>query len=141
MWMIVSAASAAVGLIAFVWFLRSEAGRPRRRGMIGIAVAAVLFSLGGMLLMGIPGALVYGIASPVVQLVLGSRYESLHEGVWPVVILITLVWPASLVVAYAVANGPLRHRGRGARWAVLILLPYAFGVALTLWAHLSASTS
>jgi predicted outer membrane lipoprotein len=44
-------------------------------------------------------------------------------------------------MAYAVANGPLRLRGRGVRWTALVLIPCAFGVALALWAHLSARAS
>jgi uncharacterized membrane protein YhaH (DUF805 family) len=102
----------------------------------GGAVAALL-AVGGIALLGIPGAVVYGVSAPVVQLMLGARFHSLNEDVWPAAIITTLTWPASLVVAYALANGPLRRRGRGARWAALVLVPYAVGVALTLWAHLS----
>jgi hypothetical protein len=130
-----------VALAVFVAFLRSEAGRQRRRGMVVTAIVAALLAVGGMMLLGIPGALVYGVSVPWVQLLLGDRFTDLGDGAWPAAILITLTWQASLVVAYAIANGPLRHRGRLARWTALVLVPYAFGVALALWAHLSASLS
>lgn len=138
MWMILPAATALAGLVALVTFLRSPAGRERRRGMIVVAVLALLFAIGGMALLGLPGALVYEVCAPWVRLMLGGRFTELGDGAWPAAIVITLAWPASLVVAYALANGPLRRRGRGVRWMVMILLPYAFGVALALWAHLSA---
>ncbi|HLM67330.1 MAG TPA: hypothetical protein VK358_07380, partial [Longimicrobium sp.] len=59
MWILLPAATALAGLAALVLFLRSEAGRERRRGMIVVTVVAVLMALGGILLLGIPGAVVY----------------------------------------------------------------------------------
>jgi hypothetical protein len=139
MWIVIPAAAAVGALAALVLFLRSEAGRERRRGMIITAIAAAVLAVGGMALLGIPGAVIYGISLPFVQLLMGARFTELGDGAWPAAILITLVWPASLVIAYAVANGPLRRRARGVRWLALILIPYAFGVLLALGAHLSAS--
>lgn len=139
MWIVIPAAAAVGALAALVLFLRSEAGRARRRGMIVTAIAAAVLAVGGMALLGIPGAVIYGISLPFVQLLMGPRFTELGDGAWPAAILITLMWPASLVIAYAVANGPLRRRGRGVRWLALVLIPYAFGVLLALGAHLSAS--
>lgn len=141
MWMIFPAAVVLVALAVLVVFLRSEAGRPRRRGMWWTAVVAGLLALLGMGLLGLPGAVLYQLCAPWVQLMLGDRFRELGDGAWPAAIVITLVWPASLVIAYAVANGPLRRRGRLARWTPLVLIPYAFGVALALWAHLAAGAS
>jgi hypothetical protein len=138
MWMTLPAAAVLAGLVALVTFLRSEAGRERRRGMKITGVLAVLFAVGGVLLLGLPGAVVYELCAPWVRLMLGPRFTELGDGAWPAAIVITLAWPASLVVAYALANGPLRGRGRWVRWTVPVLVPYAFGVALALWAHLSA---
>lgn len=138
MWILLPAAMALAGLAALVLFLRSEAGRERRRGMIVVTVIAVLMALGGILLLGIPGALVYELCVPWVRLMLGTRFTELGDGAWPAAIVITLTWPASFVITYALANGPLRRRGRLLRWTMMIVIPYAFGVALALWAHLSA---
>lgn len=138
MWILVPAAAWLVALGVFVAFLRSEAGRPRRRGMIITAVVAALLAVGGIAVLGLPGAVVYGISAPWVQLMMGSRFTDLADGAWPAAIVITLAWPASLVLAFAAAHGPLRRRGRAVRWAALLLVPYGFGVLLALWAHLSA---
>jgi uncharacterized membrane protein YhaH (DUF805 family) len=139
MWILIPALAAVGALAALVLFLRSEPGRDRkrRRGMIITVIVAAVLAIGGMGLLGIPGALIYGVSLPFVQLLMGARYTELGDGMWPAAILITLVWPASLVIAYAVANGPLRGRGRGARWLALLLIPWAFGVLLALGAHLS----
>jgi uncharacterized membrane protein YhaH (DUF805 family) len=139
MWIVIPALAAVGALAALVLFLRSEAGRDRkrRRGMIITAIVAGVLAIGGVGLLGIPGAIIYGISLPFVQLMMGARFADLGDGAWPAAILITLVWPASLVIAYAIANGPLRVRGRGVRWMALLLIPYAFGVLLALGAHLS----
>src|SRR5687768_8705584 len=104
MWTIFPVAAALVGLAVLVAFLRSEAGRERRRGMIGVAVVAVLFAVVGMGLLGLPGAMVYQLSAPWVRLMLGARFTDLGDGAWPAAILTTLTWPASLVIAYAVAH-------------------------------------
>jgi hypothetical protein len=130
------------GIAALAASLRSEAVRPRRRGLLRVtAVAAAVSVLGVMPLMGIPGAVVYEVSAPWVRLLLGEGYADLGDGAWPAAIILTLTWPSSLVVAYAAAYGPLRHRSAWIRWAALLLIPYLTGVALSLWAHLSAGTS
>lgn len=139
--MIVPAVAGLMALAALVAFLRSEAGRARRRGMIVVAVLSALLVIVGFALLGLPGAVIYELCVPWVRLMMGSRFTDLGDGAWPAAIVITLAWPASLVVAYAVANGPLRRRGRGVRWLAMIVIPYAFGVLLALWAHLSARTA
>lgn len=137
MWILFPGLAWLVALGALVAFLRTPAGRERRRPAIVTAVVAGLLALGGIALLGIPGAVVYGISAPWVQLLMGPRYTDLGDAAWPAAILITLTWPASLLIAYVVANGPLRRRGRALRWAALLLIPYLFGILLALWAHLS----
>lgn len=138
MWVILPAAAALVALAVLVWFLRSPAGRERRRGMLVVVTVAALLAFGGIALLGIPGAVIYELCVPWVWLLMGEGYADLGDGAWPAALVITLTWPASLVIAYAVANGLLRRRGPLVRWAVLVLIPYAFGVLLAFWAHLSA---
>lgn len=141
MWMILPLGAGLVALVGFVGYLRSQAGRERRRGMIVTASLAALLAIGGMALLEFPGAILYELCKPWVRLMMGSRFTELGDGAWPAAIIITLTWPASLVIAYAIANGPLRRRGRLVRWMTMVLVPYAFGVALALWAHLSAGAS
>ncbi|HEX2188859.1 MAG TPA: hypothetical protein VHG51_08180 [Longimicrobiaceae bacterium] len=129
----------ALALAALAAFLRSDAGRERRRGaLVATGVAAAVAVLGVVPLMGIPGAVVYELSAPWVRLLMGAGYEDLGDGAWPAALLITIAWPSSLVLAYVAANGPLRHRGRLLRAAAWVLIPYATGVALALVAHWSA---
>jgi hypothetical protein len=137
MWILVPGLAWLVALGVLVAFLRTPAGRERRRPAIITAVVAGLLALGGIALLGIPGAVIYGVSAPWVQLLMGPRYTDLGDGAWPAALLITLTWPASLLIAYAAANGPLRRRGRALRWAALLLIPYLSGILLALWAHLS----
>jgi hypothetical protein len=129
----------AAAVAALVLFLRSEAGRERRRGALVVAgLAAVVSIVGVMPLMGIPGAVVYELSAPWVQSILGEGYAELGDGAWPAAIVMTLAWPSSIVLAYVIACGPLRRRSGWLRWPVLILFPYAAAVSLALWAHLAA---
>lgn len=129
-------------LVALVVFLRSPLGRARRRGALatlGIAVATSV--LGVVPFLGIPGAVVYQLAAPCVRVLLGAGYDDLGDGAWPAAIILTLTWPASLVLAYTVAYGPLHDGPPWMRWGALVLIPYAAAVALALWAHLSSRGS
>lgn len=128
-------------MLAAVLFLRSDAGRERRRGLLLVIGAAVAFAVLGMGLVGLPGAVLYELSAPWVRLLLREGYHDLGDAAWPVAIIITLAWPASLVIAYVIAHGPLRRRRAWVRWMTLILVPYAFAVSLALWAHLSARGS
>jgi hypothetical protein len=125
-------------VIATVVFLRSEKARPRRRGLLITAgVAAALAAL-GVVLLGIPGAVVYELFDPLVRAVLGRGYAELGAGAWAAAIVTTLVWPSSLVLAYAVAWGPLRRRPAWTRWTVMVLVPCAAAAALAFWPHLAS---
>lgn len=125
-------------LAAAVLSWRADASRAHRRGLRWMLVTAALLSVLGLLLMGIPGAVVYELSVPWVRAMQGARFTDLGDGAWPAALLISLTWPASLVIAYTVANGPLRRRGRFIRWMAILGIAYAFGVALAFWAHLSA---
>jgi uncharacterized membrane protein YhaH (DUF805 family) len=127
----------AAALAAMILFLRSPAGRTRRKGLFVTVALAVGLAIVGFALLGIPGAVVYALSLPWVTLFLGETTQDLGDGAWPAAIYTSLFWPASLVVAYTVAAGPLRNRSRWAKAVAWILIPYAAGVALALWAHLS----
>jgi hypothetical protein len=135
---VIPLALVAAAVAAVVVFLRSEAARPRRRGLlVVVAVAAALAVLGVVPLLGIPGAVVYELFDPLVRAVLGRGYAELGAGAWAAAIVATLVWPSSLVLAYAVAYGPLRRRPAWVRWTVLVLVPCVAAAALAFWPHLA----
>lgn len=128
-----------IAVAAGALFLRTDEGRARGKGLRRTFTAAVLLALGGMLLMGIPGAFVYELSAPWVQGILGEGYADLGDGAWPAAIVITLTWPFSFVLAYLAAVGPLRRRGwmiKALAWFVIL---YGTGILLALWAHLSAT--
>lgn len=130
----------AAAAAASIAFFRSEATRPRRRGArwtLGVAVALAV--LGVVPLMGIPGAVVYELSAPWVELLVGSGFRGLGDGAWPAALVITLTWPSSLVLTHALAQGPLHRRSRWLKAALWIALPYAAGILLALWAHQSAA--
>ena len=107
----------------------------RRGALVTLAVAVATSVLGVMPLLGIPGAVVYQLAAPCVRLLIGAGYRDLGDGAWPAAIVLTLSWPASLVLAYTAAFGPLRDAPVWARGTALVLIPYAAAVVLALWAH------
>lgn len=126
-----------VVLAAAGLFLWSEKDRTARRRFTVVVALAVGFVGVGLGLLGLPGAALYEAARPVVQLALGARYRPLGDAAWPVALWFTMAWPASVVLAYAVAHGPLKRSGRGAHIAVMVLLPAAAAVAMAFFAHLS----
>jgi hypothetical protein len=73
--------------------------RPRRPVLMASLVALVLLG-GGMLLLGIPGAIYMGPAVPIVELLRGMPQGSLFRGdaAWPTAILLTLLVPPLLPV-------------------------------------------
>jgi hypothetical protein len=95
------------GLVTLVGFRWSETGRERRRGMIVVAAIAALMSLGGMLVLGPSERGGVRVMRSVDAADARRPIRELGEGAWPAAIVISLVWPGSLVVAYALANGPL----------------------------------
>ena len=127
----------AVVLAASAAFLARETDPAARRRFLKVVLACAALMLGGLALLGIPGALLVAAASwPVERLraLTGAEAAPMADAGWPAAILLTLAWPPSVIVAYAVAFGMLRPTDRAARVAALVLLPYAAAVALTYWA-------
>jgi hypothetical protein len=122
---------------AILLFGRSAAGLEQRERLMKLTIAAAIIAVLGVIpLFGIPGAAVYEVSAPWVHLLLGEHYADLGASAWPVGIIMTLAWPWSLVVAYAVANGALARRTAPLRWLAFFLVAYGAGIGLALWAHL-----
>lgn len=123
---------------ALVW--KTQSDPKERRRFLFVLGGAVLFALGGLLLLGIPGALIYEAALPVVRLILGSDHvdasrRAMNAGIWAVAIYFNILWPVSVVFAYALAFGPLRATSRWVRVLVLLVVPYAAAVVMGVIAH------
>jgi hypothetical protein len=102
---------------------------------LGVAVlsAAACVTLGIMPLMGLPGALIVELSRPIVSLMLGGdAYARLPaDAGWPIAILVTLLWPISIIFGYLLAYRFLRVPSRVGRYVVLAAVLYAWGAALS----------
>lgn len=79
---------------------RPQPGKPTRI-MPRLLISSGLLALGGLALLGLPGAACLELVSPVVGLVTERRAEG--DAAWPMAILHTIFWPWLLLPAYAVA--------------------------------------
>ena len=61
--------------------------------------------MAGVVLLGLPGAVVYAASKPVIRLVYGSVMTDTELGdrAWPLAIYVSLLWPLGIVVGYFVA--------------------------------------
>lgn len=102
---------------------------------LGIALGAALaIALIGVIpLMGIPGALVFGVFSPLADLVYGRGTVQGLKGdtMWPIAILMTWLWPLSIPAGYLLAWGILPRLGW--RLGLMVLVMLLWGLLLTLW--------
>lgn len=73
-------------------------------GLLIAVIARVLAIVAGVVLLGLPGAVVYAASKPVIRLVLGSVMSDseLGDRAWPLAIVVSLLWPFG-IVGYLVA--------------------------------------
>lgn len=108
---------------------RSGAPRPRtpsRRVALQLALLSVGLSVGGLGLLGLPGALWLTLARPVAALFATARMPG--DSAWPMAIVHSLLWPLFLPPACLLA-AKLAAPGRG-RVGCTLLLTAAAAVAL-----------
>jgi hypothetical protein len=89
-------------------------------------------------LMGLPGAVFMGFASPLAKLLFKYDLADLKDGAWPMAILVTWLWPPIIMPAwYTVFRWvPLFQTWEAwHRWLLFaaIILVWGTGVALTLF--------
>lgn len=74
-------------------------------GLLIAVIACVLAIVAGVVLLGLPGAVVYAASKPVIRLVLGSVMSDseLGDRAWPLAIVVSLLWPFGIVAGYLVA--------------------------------------
>lgn len=103
---------------------------------LGIALAVAL--LGNIPLMGLPGALVWSLFLPLADLLLGGVIPRIRsDALWPLVILMTLLWPISIPLGYVLVWKwfPHQPRARVLWWVGLMAL---WGFALSLYFAITA---
>ncbi len=96
------------------------------RGIIIVIIVAALCVSCGTVALGLPGAIIFAINSPLIQIIFGpTALEQLPpDSMWPIAIVITLLWPIGLIIGYLVAYhglSPASRSGRIGLWAGVIL--------------------
>jgi hypothetical protein len=109
---------------------------------VAVLFAAGCVTLGIMPLMGLPGAVIVELSRPIISLVLGSdAYARLPaDAEWPIAILVTLVWPISIIFGYLLAYRFLRVPSRIGRYVVLAVVLCTWGAALSTFAVSAAES-
>lgn len=101
------------------------------RGWIIAFGATALLACGGVALLGLPGAALLELSVGV--LLGGDALARIPaDTVWPAAIYITLLWPPSILLGYALGFRLLRRRSWPVRAGVLLLTVAAWGVLLSL---------
>ncbi len=61
--------------------------------------------MAGVVLLGLPGAVVYAASKPVIRIVYGTVLSDTQLGdrAWPLAIFVSLLWPLGIVACYLVA--------------------------------------
>jgi hypothetical protein len=96
-------------------------------------LAALGTAIGGMLLLGLPGAVIFTLATPVIRLLFGAQArEALPaDSLWPIAIVITLLWPVSIVAGYLVAYRLLAPAAPVWRHAAFVAVLAGWGLLLS----------
>ncbi len=98
------------------------------KGLIVALVLTGVCMVGGVVLLGLPGAILFELSAPLLQLLFGrDALKALPpDSLWPIAIIITVFWPLSIIGGYVVAFRLLHATGRG--WQIL-----SFAAILVLW--------
>lgn len=90
--------------------------------------------VGGIITVGIPGALVFALSSPFLALVYGVDFWSKLHGdkAWPMAILIALVWPLALGPAHWAVYTHLGHLSKWGKIGAYAGVLYLWGVVISL---------
>jgi hypothetical protein len=90
---------------------------------------AALAAVAGILLLGLPGALIYqGLALVAPH---GAFRELRADSAWPAALLLSILWPWGLLLAYVLTPGR-RTSGRGLTWQYLLFVEAVWSVGIAL---------
>lgn len=90
--------------------------------------------VGGVILVGLPGAAVFALSTPFVALAYGADFWTRLHGdkAWPMAILITLVFPLALGPAHWAVYTHLDHLTRWGKIGAYAAALYLWGVIVAL---------
>ena len=123
-----------LALVASVAFLIREKAPQARHQFWKVVLGGVAFAGVGLLLLGIPGAVLMIATLPptmLLQEMAGTAPASMADAAWGAALVLTGVWPLWVIVAYTVAFGAMKRAPRRVRLAVLGAIAYAAGIGLT----------
>lgn len=90
--------------------------------------------IGGILLVGLPGAVVFALSWPFQLMLFGRDFWSrLHsDKAWPLALQVTLLWPLALWPAHWAVYTHLAHLTRWGKIGAYVGLLYLWGVIVSL---------
>jgi hypothetical protein len=103
--------------------------------LITLGIALVVALAGVIPLMGLPGAFVLILGSPVASLIYGPNlFQTVdNDAMWPMAIFATFLWPISFVAGYALAWGVFKGQKRLVKWCILIAVTLVWASILTVY--------
>ena len=106
----------------------------RFRSVLKVSLVAAAFAAGSVALVGLPGAILFGLMQPVLWLGFGpDAWDRLPgDSLWPIALVISLLWPVSFVPGYLIAYGPTRI-------AIFLAVLAAWNLVLSVWCYMSAA--
>jgi hypothetical protein len=110
------------------------------KGLIISALIAGASVLLGILTLGIPGALLFELSSPLLRLIFGA--DAINrlppDSMWPIAIYMTLFWPISIVIGYALVAWLFRELPRLGQIGVIALTVFGWSAALSVSFYMMA---
>ena len=113
----------------------------RFRSVLKVSLVAAAFAAGSVALVGLPGAILFGLMQPVLWLGFGpDAWDRLPgDSLWPIALVISLLWPVSFVPGYLIAYGPTRPWRQATRIIIFLAVLAAWGLVLSVWCYMSAA--
>jgi hypothetical protein len=113
-----------------------------RRGLIIAVAVAVAVAVAGMLLLGLPGAILFEMSSPFIALLFGAGASDRlpPDSMWPIAIYMTLLWPLSIVIGYMVAFRMLGDQRQWIRIMAFLSVLYVWALLLSIGFYLLGRT-
>ena len=109
------------------------------KGLIISLVVMAIAVVGGILTLGLPGAVLFTLGTPVLWLIFGAQAvdQLPADSLWPIAIVMAIAWPISIVIGYLVASRLLRSTTRLARLGSFVGVLIGWNAVLTTICYLS----
>ena len=104
------------------------------KGLIISLVVMAIAVVGGILTLGLPGAVLFGLGTPILWPTFGmNALDRLPaDSLWPIAIVMAICWPVSIVAGYLIAFRLLRGAARAAQLGSFVGVLAGWNALLTL---------